>query len=87
MGKDGQPVVAIVGGQESKGMEVWNPSTKTVKKIWDEVPAEQGATEGLRLSELVTIKGGTEFLLYGGWNGSPPNGIWKYAVAENKWTR
>ena len=85
----GQQVVAIIGGVGStqKGMEVWNPATKTVDLLWDEIPAEQGATEGLRFSELVTIKGGTEFVLYGGNNGKYQDGIWKYIVAENSWTR
>ena len=86
-GNDGQNIVAIIGGVGQKGMEIWNPRTKTVEKITDEIPAEQGATQGLRFSELVTIKGGTEFILYGGMNEVYQSGIWKYAVAENKWTR
>ncbi len=68
-------------------MEIWNPRTKTVENITDILPAEQGAKKGLQLSELVTIKGGTEFILYGGYNGEDQSGIWKYAVAENSWTR
>ncbi len=87
-GKDGQNVVAIIGGAfGSMGMELWNPTTKTVELLWDEIPAEEGATNGLEESELVTIKGGTEFILYGGWNGKDQGGIWKYIVAENSWTR
>ena len=86
IGKDGPPVVAITGGVE-KGMEVWNPATKTVELLWDEIPAEEGASYGLFESELVTIKGGTEFVLYGGHNGAFQDGIWKYLVAENSWTR
>ena len=89
MGKDGEPVVAIIGGYEAnqKGMEVWNPRSKTVELLWDVIPPEEGGTEGLRLSEMVTIKGGTEFILYGGWQGSTQDAIWKYVVANNTWER
>ena len=88
-GKDGQPVVAIVGGAgpSQKGMEIWNPRTKTVELLWEEIPPEVGGEYGLRESELVVIKGGTEFFLYGVWNGNYQDGIWKYVVAENSWTR
>ena len=54
-------------------MEIWNPRTKTVTKICDDIPAEEGAIEGLQGSELVTIKGGTEFIFYGGNNGKDQN--------------
>ena len=79
----------IVGGlgASQKGMEVWNPRTKTVDLLWDEIPAEEGSEFGLEQSELVTVKGGTECILYGGWTGSSKTGIWKYVVAENSWTR
>ena len=86
MRKDGEKVVAIIGGVE-KGMEIWNPRTKTVDLLWDEIPADEGELFGLGFSELVTIKGGTEFILYGGNNGATQYGIWKYIVAENSWTR
>jgi len=89
MGKDGKPVVAIIGGFEAnqKGMEVWNPRAKTVELLWDVIPPEEGATYGLVYSEMVTIKGGAEFILYGGWQGSYQDGIWKYVVANNTWER
>jgi len=32
--KDGNPVVAIVGGFE-KGMELWNPQTREVELLWE----------------------------------------------------
>ncbi len=89
MGNDGKPVVAIIGGFQElqKGMEIWNPRTKTVDLLWDEIPPEVGGKVGLWGSELVPINGGTEFILYGGVNGAYQDGIWKYVVAENSWTR
>ena len=86
MGKDGEPVVAIIGGDQ-KGMEVWNPRTKTVELLWDVIPPEEGGNQGLQVSEMVTIKGGTEFILYGGYHESFQDGIWKYVVANNTWER
>lgn len=88
LGKDGQPVVAIIGGhgQNQQGMEVWNPRTKTVETLWEKIPAEEG-DYGLEESEMVIIKGGTEFILYGGYYGAYQEGIWKYVVADNSWTR
>ena len=44
-GKDGLPVVAIIGGQES-GMEIWNPRLKTVELLWDAIPPEEGGEYG-----------------------------------------
>ena len=88
MDKDGQPVVLIIGGQGSKGMELWNPQTKTVELLWDVIPPEEGGPGGLYASEIVTLKGGQEFLLYGGdHGGSYLDGIWKYISANNTWTR
>ena len=88
-GKDGQEVVAIVGGSQ-KGMEIWNPIRKTVELLWDEIPAEKDFGSGLFKSELVPIEGEKEFILYGGgeWiSSSTKDDIWKYVVADNTWTR
>jgi hypothetical protein len=84
--KDGQPVVAIVGGVE-KGMELWNPRTHTVELLWDEIPPEEGGREGLRGSGLVPLSGGEEFILYGGYQGSIQRDIWKYISSNNTWIR
>ena len=46
MDKDGRPVVAIVGGIR-RGMELWNPQTKTVELLWDVIPPEESGTQGL----------------------------------------
>ena len=86
MDKDGQPVVTIIGGGQ-KGMELWNPQTKTVELLWDVIPPEEGGTQGLTASEIVILKGGQEFLLFGGYHGSYLDGIWKYISANNTWTR
>ena len=87
MDKDGQPVVAIIGGSQ-KGMELWNPRTKTVELLWDVTPPEEGGTYGLEGGSMIILKGGQELLLYGGYHGSSvQDGIWKYITANNTWTR
>ncbi len=68
-------------------MEIWNPRTKTGELLWVEIPPEQGEKYGCESSVLVTIKGGREFIFYGGRCGSINNGIWKYIVTGNSWTR
>ena len=87
--KDGQPVVAIIGGvgPTQKGMETWNPRTHTVELLWDIIPPEESGNQGLQVSEIVPIKGGQELLLYGGYQGSYQDGIWKYTSANNTWKR
>jgi hypothetical protein len=85
-GTDGFPRVAIIGGA-SKGMEFWNPIDGTVEPVSDELPAEEGATQGLSHSQMIPIKDGSEFMFYGGFKGSHHKGIWKYIVATNNWTR
>ncbi len=88
-GKDGQKVVAIISGNAySKGMEVWNPRTKSVELVANEIPPEQ--QYGFAWGQLLTIKEGTELMLYGGINWldrESRGGIWKYIVSENSWTR
>ncbi len=86
MDKDGQPVVTIIGGDQ-RGMELWNPQTKTVELLWDVIPPEEGGEYSLYASEIVIMKGGQEFLLYGGYQGSSQDRIWKYITAKNIWTR
>ncbi len=87
MDKDGQPVVAIIGGFQ-KGMELWNPQTKTIELIWGTIPPEEGDSYGLRGSSMVILKGGQELFLYGGSLGSSAqDGIWKYITANDTWTR
>ena len=89
IGKDGQPLVVIIGGVGSnqKGMELWNPRTHKVELLWDIIPPEEGGTQGLKASEMVILKGGQELLLYGGLQGSYQDGIWQYISASNTWKR
>ncbi len=84
--KDGQPVVAIIGGLQ-QGMEIWNPRTKTVELLWDGIPPEEGVLGALVYSQMVMLKGGQEFLLYGGQQLTGLGGIWKYVLASNTWER
>ncbi len=84
--KDGQPVVAIIGGTQ-RGMEIWNPYKKTVELLWEAIPPEEGGSPGLENMYMVTLKGRQEFLLYGGYDGSIQDGIWQYISASNTWKR
>ncbi len=87
IGKDAVPVVAIIGKQ--KGMHIWNPWTSIVEKVCEEMPFEEGEHYSLIGGEIVSIKGGTELLLYGGQVSEEKvlDGIWRYIVSENQWTK
>jgi len=86
--KDGSPVVAIIGGYPNKGMELWNPQTREVELLWEEIPPEVGGPVGLRFAEVLPIKDGSEMILYGGDTGSTvKDEIWKYTVETNSWTK
>lgn len=87
VGKNGQKVVAIVGGYTKKGMELWNPRSKSVELLWDVVPPELGASQSINSGSMLTIKGGTEFIYYGGYHGKSYDGIWKYVALYNNWTK
>jgi len=84
--EDGSPVVAIIGGFET-GMEVWNPQTRQVELLWEEIPPEVGESYGLRYAEILPVNDGSELILYGGDTGSTTDEIWKYNVETNRWTR
>jgi len=85
--KDGNPVVAVIGGVYEKGMELWNPKTREVELLWDEIPPEEGGSGGLEFAEMLPINDGSELILYGGYHGSFKDDIWKYNVATNSWTK
>ena len=85
-GTDGFSRVAVIGG-ESKGMEIWNPNDGTIEMVTDELPLEETSTKGIMHSEALAINEGSEVLLFGGNKGSDHQGIWKYSVTENTWTR
>jgi len=46
-----------------------------------------GASQGLRLAEVLPIDDGSELILYGGYDGSYKDEIWKYTVETNSWTK
>jgi len=82
--RQGLPVVAILGG-EKKGMEIFNPRTSTTKLLWDEIPPEKGGLGGLVYVEMVTVRDGEEFILYG--DSNKTSNIWKYNAFRNVWRR
>lgn len=86
--KDENVLVALIGGKK-KGMQVWNTKTQSVSWLWDVIPLEKNFTvKGLDLAQIVPVKGGKEFILYGGF-GEPmfQKDIWKYVLADNTWTK
>jgi len=85
--KDGNKVVAIVGGKEA-GMDIWNPKTSEIQLLWDEIPPEKEASNNLQDAQMITVNEGSEFLLYGGYlNQTYLDTIWKYSVVNNTWER
>ena len=85
-GKNGIPKVVILGGSE-KGMDLWNPATKSVEKIWDEIPPEENSSRGLGDISFVVVNGGSDLIYYGGFDGKNIYGIWKYSLNQNTWTK
>ncbi len=81
--------MAIIGGiyPDQKGMDIWNPRTREVKLLWEVIPPEEGGSQGLQSSVIILLKRGEEFILYGGYQGSLLDAIWKYTSAENTWIR
>jgi len=85
--KDGSNVVAIIGGFYGKGMEIWNPKTREVELLWDVIPPEEGGLHGLYHAEILPVNDGSDFILYGGFEGTYKDDIWKYNVETNSWTK
>jgi len=86
--KDGQAVVAIVGGADEDGsMETWNPLTSEIKLLWEHIP--NLAEIYHYWAQLLPINQGTGFFLYGGKKGYDitSDEIWKYTVQNNSWER
>ncbi len=51
--KNGVMVAAVLGGELSKGMEVWNPKNQSVKNITTSIPPEINAgTQTMWISVL-----------------------------------
>ncbi len=86
--KNGDTLVAIIGGANSPGMEVWNPMDGSVNILSRKIPSEVGKFSGLVSSQVISVNGGKELILYGGFvSGSYKGGIWKYNVEANSWTK
>jgi len=64
--KDGQPIVAIVGGDYDGRMQTWNPLTSEIKLLWEKIPILAEKEPRHSDAELLPINQGTGFLLYGG---------------------
>ena len=88
-GNNGEPLVAIAGGLpfDSKGMEIWNPLDGNVELVAQLLPTETESSLGLNHAQLLPINGGSEILLYGGFQGEYQQEIWKYTVVNSTWTK
>jgi hypothetical protein len=86
MAKDGRSVVVVVSGYQN-GMEIWDFELSQVEKLWDVIPPEIDSSSALIGATMVTIKGGREFIFYGGKKIFANSGIWRYVMADNQWTK
>jgi len=83
-GKDGLPVVVIIGGNE-KGMELWNPRKGEIKPL--EIPAEVGGSSSLHYAQMIPVKDESELIIYGGYGAGFRDEIWNYNGETNIWTK
>jgi hypothetical protein len=83
-GSNGEKLVVVAGGYSS-GMEVWNPIDGSVNILTPDFPLATGAG----LPQMISIKNGRELIFYEAAEKpeSERNGIWKYDVATNTWTK
>lgn len=87
---NGDPLVAVAGGRNdgSKGLEVFNPRDGTVTVLSEVLPQEEMTDNQLQNAHMMSINGGTELLIYGGYDGfTTVDDIWKFTLADNKWTK
>lgn len=70
----------------SKGMEVWNPTDNSLATLHESLPHEE-SNIGLDGSQMVSVDGGSELILYGGFTGLYLPDIWKYNVEEDAWVQ
>ena len=83
-GSNGEKLVVVAGGHSS-GMEVWNPIDGSVNILTPDFPLATGAG----LAQMISIKNGRELIFYEAAEKpeSERNGIWKYDVGTNTWTK
>ena len=86
---NGDSLVAIAGGlhPDGKGLEIWSPLDGTVKLVSKLLPTETSKSLGLNHAQLVPINNGRELLLYGGYQGSFQNEIWKFSEKDSSWIK
>ena len=72
---------------DGKGLEIWSPTDQTVKLVSKLLPTETEKSLGLNHASLVPIEGGTELLLYGGYQGEYQSDIWKYIEKSSTWVK
>ncbi len=53
---------------------------RPIELLWVEIPPQEDINYGLESSVMVLIKGGTEFILYGGSTHTYLDNIWKYCM-------
>jgi hypothetical protein len=83
-GSNGEKLAVVAGGYSS-GMEVWNPIDGSVNILTPDFPLGNGGG----LAQMISIKNGKELIFYEAAEKpeSERNGIWKYDVATNTWTK
>jgi len=58
-----------------------------VKLVATQLPTETAKSFALNHGQLLTINGGTELLLYGGWQGDFQGSIWKFVEKDSSWAK
>ena len=81
-GDNGEKLVALVGGNTSPGMEVWNSNDGTVTTLTTDFPPKSD-----NAPFLVSVSDGEELIFYEAHNSNNQKGIWKYFQSNNTWTK
>ena len=64
-----------------------SPTDGTVKLVTTYLPTETAKSFALNHGQLVAINGGTELLLYGGWQGEFQGSVWKFTEKDSSWKK
>lgn len=81
--KKGEKVLAIAGGFNAPGLEVWNPADDSVTMMTPDFPPE--SVDSLDRPQMISVKDGTELIYYRATNYLEERGIWKYFQSNNTW--